>query len=62
MSVRKMCIRDRGKYAPGSTLKPLTGIAALESGATTVREKIYDSGKWTYPGYSASYTLSLIHI
>ena len=46
----------QGKYAPGSTLKPLTAIAALESGATTVREKIYDSGKWTYPGYSASYT------
>ena len=41
---------------PGSTLKPLTAIAALESGATTVREKLYDSGKWTYPGYSASYT------
>ena len=46
----------QGKYAPGSTLKPLTAIAALESGATTVRERIYDSGKWTYPGYSASYT------
>ena len=40
----------QGKYAPGSTIKPLTAIAALESGATTVREKIYDSGKWTYPG------------
>ena len=46
----------QGTYAPGSTLKPLTAIAALESGATTVREKLYDSGKWTYPGYSASYT------
>ena len=31
----------QGKYAPGSTLKPLTAIAALESSATTVREKIY---------------------
>ena len=29
----------QGTYAPGSTLKPLTAIAALESGATTVREK-----------------------
>ena len=46
----------QGTYAPGSTLKPLTAIAALESGATTVREKLYDSGKWVYPGYSASYT------
>ena len=45
-----------GRYAPGSTIKPLTAIAALESGATTLREKIYDSGKWVYPGYSASYT------
>ena len=46
----------QASYAPGSTLKPLTAIAALESGATTVREKLYDSGKWVYPGYSASYT------
>lgn len=46
----------QGKYAPGSTIKPLTAIAALESGATTLREKIYDTGKWVYPGYSASYT------
>ena len=45
-----------GRYAPGSTIKPLTAIAALESGATTLREKIYDSGRWVYPGYSASYT------
>lgn len=46
----------QGKYAPGSTIKPLTAIAALESGATTLREKINDTGKWVYPGYSASYT------
>ena len=46
----------QASYAPGSTLKPLTAIAALESGATTVREKLYDTGKWVYPGYSASYT------
>lgn len=45
-----------GRYAPGSTIKPLTAIAALESGATTLYEKLYDSGKWVYPGYSASYT------
>ena len=56
-SMRPMWNRaTQGKYAPGSTLKPLTAIAALESGVTTVREKIYDSGKWVYPGYSASYT------
>lgn len=45
-----------GRYAPGSTIKPLTAIAALESGATTLRERLYDTGKWVYPGYSASYT------
>ena len=56
-SMRPMWNRaTQGKYAPGSTIKPLTAIAALESGATTVREKIFDSGKWVYPGYSASYT------
>lgn len=37
-------------YAPGSTLKPLTAVAALESGATTLTEKIRDTGRWIYPG------------
>lgn len=37
-------------YAPGSTLKPLTAVAALESGATTLTEKIKDTGTWHYPG------------
>ena len=46
----------RGLYAPGSTLKPLTAIAALEEGVTTTGERLYDSGKWVYPGYSNSYT------
>ena len=45
-----------GHYAPGSTIKPLTAIAALESGATTLYETVYDTGLWVYPGYSASYT------
>ena len=45
-----------GLYAPGSTLKPLTATAALESGATTLTEKIRDTGKWTYPGAPSSYT------
>ena len=37
-------------YAPGSTLKPLTAIAALESGNVTLTEKIRDTGWWNYPG------------
>lgn len=42
-------------YAPGSTLKPLTAVAALESGATTLTEKIRDTYTWYYPGDSNSY-------
>ena len=40
----------QGTYAPGSTLKPLTAVAALETGATTLTEKINDTGRWSYPG------------
>lgn len=39
----------QGAYAPGSTLKPLTAVAALEEGATTLTEKIRDTGRWAYP-------------
>lgn len=42
-------------YAPGSTLKPLTAVAALESGAVTLTEKIRDTGIWYYPGDPNSY-------
>ncbi len=45
-----------GTYPPGSTIKPLTAVAALESGVTTPSERIFDTGKWYYPGYAASYT------
>lgn len=44
-----------GLYPPGSTLKPLTAIAALEEGVTTTTEKIRDTVNWTYPGDSKSY-------
>ncbi len=44
-----------GLYAPGSILKPLSAVAALESGVTNVNETLYDTGKWTYPGYASSY-------
>ncbi|MDO4315039.1 MAG: penicillin-binding transpeptidase domain-containing protein [Oscillospiraceae bacterium] len=43
-------------YAPGSTLKPLTAVAALESGATTLTEKINDTYTWYYPGDPQSYS------
>lgn len=45
-----------GTYAPGSIIKPLTAIAALESGVTTTAETLFDGGIWYYPGYAASYT------
>lgn len=38
-----------GTYPPGSTLKPLTAVAALETGATTLTERIRDTGRWFYP-------------
>ena len=40
----------RGLYAPGSTFKPLSTVAALESGVTTPNEYVYDTGHWIYPG------------
>ena len=36
-------------YAPGSTLKPATAVAALESGVTTTTETVFDPGYWMYP-------------
>ena len=38
-----------GTYPPGSTLKPITAFAALDSGVTTLSEALFDSGHWTYP-------------
>lgn len=37
----------QGAYAPGSTFKMITGIAALETGAVTANDKINDTG--VYP-------------
>ncbi len=41
-----------GTYSPGSTFKPMTAIAALESGEITPNTYIADLGKYTYyPSY-----------
>lgn len=37
-------------YAPGSTFKMITAVAALESGVTTVSEKINDNGPYPLEG------------
>lgn len=39
-----------GAYAPGSTLKPLTAVAALEEELITATTRIRDTGRWYYPG------------
>lgn len=37
-----------GTYSPGSTFKPLTAIAALETGAVTADEKLYCDGVYKF--------------
>lgn len=37
-----------GKYAPGSTFKMVTALAALENGTITADEKILDKGKYDF--------------
>lgn len=40
----------QGRYVPGSTFKPVTAIAALETGVVTDTEKIYNPGRyWIAP-------------
>ena len=39
----------QGTYAPGSTFKPVTAIAALEEGIITPAQKIKTTGRWYYP-------------
>lgn len=41
----------QGRYLPGSTFKPVTAIAALESGVVTDTEKIYNPGRYWEPPY-----------
>ena len=43
-------------YPPGSTIKPLTAVAALEEGLITPTEEIYSPWQWQYPGDPNSYT------
>ncbi|SFP78245.1 penicillin-binding protein 2 [Oscillibacter sp. PC13] len=45
----------QGTYAPGSTFKPLTAIAALQESVITPYQKLATKGHWTYPGAPSSY-------
>jgi penicillin-binding protein 2 len=41
----------RGVYPPGSTVKPLFAMAALESGVVTPHDTRFCRGMWSAPGY-----------
>lgn len=41
----------RGVYPPGSTVKPLFALAALETGVVTSHDTRYCRGMWSSPGY-----------
>ncbi len=45
----------RGTYPPGSTIKPILALAALETGATNVTKRIYCRGWYSLPGSSHRY-------
>jgi penicillin-binding protein 2 len=42
----------RGKYPPGSTIKPFVGLAGLASGITTAQRTTYCPGHFSLPGNS----------
>jgi penicillin-binding protein 2 len=44
-----------GQYAPGSTFKPIVGLAALSLGAVTWDETIVDHGSFRLPGQKRIY-------
>ena len=48
-------------YAPGSTFKPMTAAAALESGIINTKTKINATGIWYYPGDPNSYARCWLH-
>jgi penicillin-binding protein 2 len=41
----------RGVYPPGSTVKPILALAALEYGVVSAGESRYCRGRWSSPGY-----------
>lgn len=45
----------RGQYPPGSTVKPLVALAALDHGATGLHDKVYCPGYYMLPGVDHRY-------
>ncbi|PCJ38363.1 MAG: penicillin-binding protein 2 [Cellvibrionales bacterium] len=45
----------RGQYPPGSTVKPVFGLAALDSGTVTMGYRIYDPGFYQLEGEKRKY-------
>ncbi len=45
----------RGQYPPGSTIKPLMGLAGLVDGVTTVGRKVFCPGYYQLPGSEHHY-------
>jgi len=45
----------RGVYPPGSTIKPLTALAGLDSGVITAQSKVVDKGFYQLKGSSHQY-------
>jgi penicillin-binding protein 2 len=45
----------QGQYPPGSTVKPIVGLAGLVSGFTDPEREIFDRGFFTLPGSSRIY-------
>ncbi len=45
----------RGQYPPGSTIKPMLALAALETGATNLTRRTFCRGFYTLPGSTHRY-------
>jgi len=45
----------RGQYPPGSTVKPVFGLAALDSGTVTMGYRVYDPGYYQLEGEKRKY-------
>jgi len=45
----------QGTYPPGSTIKPMVGLAGLEAGVTTIKRSVYGRGFFSIPGNKHRY-------